>query len=170
MPCEVTSGVTRDCENRIAGIQKIYIANRSDVDVYNVDEISGVTTLTLKSGKVWYTFDFNDDTASLNQPLQTGGNNNYFFNQELSFSSDALGLATLISFENLINSDVIAVVETANGERLLAGIENGFRRTTEYTNASGAAAEDEFGHSIVKVARSRTLARPLVSTITLATT
>ena len=58
MSCLFSAGITRDCGYNFGGLQKVYLANASEVISVDKDTDNQITGITMSSGATFYEFEF----------------------------------------------------------------------------------------------------------------
>lgn len=144
MACLINAGVTRDCGFSFGGLQKVYLANKSDIVSVSHDvdgQITGVTTL---SGGTFYEYEFEPQTAQALQELNVGTVSR-FVNQTLNMSLAGMTQAKKAVLEDMANADMVAIYQDQAGTYWFYGeYGRGLRAVTLNPDSGTADADDNF--------------------------
>jgi hypothetical protein len=129
MAClKYSTSVTTACRDAQPGASKIYLANYADVASYAVDTAgTSITGITMAStGVTFYPVAVNKQVASfIDSPTISVANGVAISKPKLSFKVQGLTVDTIGMYKQLLQSDVIAVVKTINGDLFGIGFANG---------------------------------------------
>ena len=144
MGCELTSGLAGICAYQASGLERLWLANKSEVSgiTYNsAGEVTGITWTT--TGGTLYEFVPSLDSATFQDDLQVNGSRKNFL-QTVNFSVDGISGGTVIQLLETIGlSNMIAVVKTADGLYRALGIKGTGLRATVMTETSGTSAGND---------------------------
>lgn len=152
MACErLSSGRCRSTCHNIGGIKGVWMANIEDVDFSTMTETSGeITELELETGTgiAWFYFQPNKYSSNWTDEAQSGDNGLTGWLQTLNlvFSKNETALRDTVN--ELAQSEVIAIVENADGTMWYLGEEGNGLLTTTATSNSGTAASDLNGWTL----------------------
>jgi len=146
MACALTSGYTLDCRDSMGGLVELYFI--AHADVASVTEASGVVTaITKDSGKRFYKYEQERETASMTENLTTNvQNGTAYFGQELVIVLNKMQVATRNELSLLVKNKLMAVAKDANGLYWLLGRTRGLDGTAG-SSASGVASGDRNGYT-----------------------
>ena len=140
MACSQTlSGITLDCQSSMGGIKKVWLANYvDDAALLGADGIiSGFTGVT-----TWYEYSFRKNTGSMTSTLNVDAANGVnYVSTELSLVFTKMDTAKRIEMSALAVSEVMAVVEDANGKRWFLGFDEPIAASAG-TGETGTAKTD----------------------------
>jgi len=152
MSCLINSGLSKDCKYSFGGLDKIYLANRSEIDAtvgdfgYEYDGTGIVTGITMVSPAVFYEYQFEKNTGSYTQEYQFSNGNKYFM-QTVNFTVSGLDQARIDFMEKLGLSNVVAICLDKRGKAFVLGKQGGLEAATMTAN-SGAAEGDGLGITV----------------------
>lgn len=151
----LAGGTTQDCTTaNSGGIKRIYLANVDDVSGFTYDPAGPVTTIAMVMTKVFYEFEFEQDTAEWRESGELV-NGSAKYTEELEFYI-RLNSSTNRTILNALanNCGFVAVVEDSNGTQWLLGasLALGKERPLKLlsdTSGSGKELTDLAGSTIV---------------------
>lgn len=113
---QTLAGITLDCTNNMGGIKTAYIANFDDVEVATPTEDGKITTVTMKDGKKFKTYQFRKGTSSMTSTLtadETNGLN--YVTTELSLVFTKMETAKRLEMSALSVGQLAVIVLDSNG-------------------------------------------------------
>lgn len=122
--CTLTGFVeTCDDDGNIAGIESIWFTEKNNISALT---ISGrqITAVTMVSGKVFYKWTFEPDTAFFNQP-KTVTSRVPFIKQNIQFSNSKMKttlISALEALDNCAQCGLVAIVKDNNGKFWVLGV------------------------------------------------
>ena len=143
MGCEILNGIVGFCDYSASGVERLWLANKSQIDAISYDA-SGVTTgLTFTStGDTFYEIVPALDSCTFQDDLQISGSRRNFL-QTVNFGVGSLTPAVLSTLEDLGLSNMVAIVKTAEGDYRGLGFKGAGMRTTVMTETSGTQAGND---------------------------
>lgn len=148
MSCTIlTGGITKGCLPNQGGVQKVYITDFENV--LSVTESNGtVSAITLASATSYYGFEFNRDTAEMqdNVTINIQNGTNYQA-QMVTLIIPRREVAKRNVLKLLLNKTLSIIVEDFNGLYWLMGRTNGML-LSELPSSSGKAAGDLNGYTL----------------------
>jgi hypothetical protein len=147
MACALTQGYTLDCKDSLGGIKAAWFIAHADVTA--VTEASGVVTaITKAAGKRFYKYQLVRNTSSVTENVTASvENGTVFYAQELSIILNKMQANTRNEILLLAQTNLMAVVEDANGKYWLLGKGNGLDLTGG-NSGSGTAQGDRNGYTL----------------------
>ena len=144
MGCELTAGLAGICAYSASGVERLWLANKSEVSgvTYNTNsEITGITFTT--TGGTFYEIVPALDSATFQDDLQINGSRRNFL-QTVNFGVAAVsGGSVMEILETIGLGNLVAVVKTADGYFRALGIKGSGLRATVMTETSGTAAGND---------------------------
>lgn len=155
MSCLLSSGVTKDCQFQYGGLKKVYLANYSEVTGVTYEADGTVSGMTMASGKTFFEFEYEVDTAQKLEELQVGAVSR-FINQTLTFRLANLTQVKSKTIEELAIATLTGIIQTSDGLYWLFGDPNKSNgmRATVVTVDSGTAKGDDSTITITLVGAS----------------
>ena len=143
MGCELLNGIVGVCDYSASGIERLWLANKSQVDAITYDA-SGVTTgLTFTAtGETFYEIVPALDSCTFQDDLQVNGARRNFL-QTVNFGVGSLTPAVLKTLETMGLSNMLVIVKTAEGDYRGLGFRGAGLRTTVMTETSGTQAGND---------------------------
>lgn len=162
MNCELLNGIVGVCDYSASGVERLWLANKPQVDEITYDA-SGVTTgLTFTAtGETFYEIVPALDTCTFQDDLQISGSRRNFL-QTVNFGIGALTSGVLQTLEEMGLSNMLAIVKTAEGDYRGLGFKGAGLRTTVMTETSGTQAGND-GDMVVTIAGNAKGKAPYVS-------
>ena len=155
MPCLITAGLTKDCDYLLGGLKTLYLANTSDVDSYTdtVPNDGEINAIVMVATKVFFTYEFENNTASFTNELVVSGGQKYVA-QTVNFSLSKKDAELIADLKNLSLANIVAIAVDRTGKRFILGRINGLEATVQTLNSG--VAEGDFGGLTVTLAGSET--------------
>lgn len=125
----LTAGLTKTCSARSGGIVSLWLANAADVTSFTLNASTGeYTAVTMASGKVFYKFDFKQDSG---QWKDAGKSNNGAFSVEHMIETAWEGHSQTErnraqDVANASTCGMIAIVLDGNGTKWVIGYNEKF--------------------------------------------
>lgn len=142
MGCELLNGILGSCEYTTSGVERLWVANKSQVTGITYTVLNEVSGITFTSGDTFYEIVPALDSCTYSDDLVISGNRRNFLHT-INFGVGSLTPAVLTTLETIGLSNMIAIVKTSEGEyRLFGGTGSGLR-TTVMTDASGTSAAND---------------------------
>lgn len=111
MACLLTSDVAELCEYTIGGINRIWLANKSEITGYVLNPDSSVESITMAATKKFFKFEFSNTTGLATSSLQVNtGQKNWL--QTIGMSIPRTEQAIINTIEELGLSNIVAIVES----------------------------------------------------------
>lgn len=153
----LSAGFTRVCAARSGGLIRIYLANEADVDSFTLNATTGeYTAVTMASGKVFYKFDFKQDSG---ERRYTGAMNDGAFSVEhfIEMYIEDLTQDSRNKMQDIADASacgMIAIVEDANARKWVVGYNEKFGKERPLKletdeGASGKAFTDPNGDTVI---------------------
>ena len=116
MSCNVTlTGIGYSCEPNLAGVKAVYIADWNDVSTYAVTD-NNITKIDMVSGKKFYEYVFNKNTAGLTSTMTKNETNGYsFYTNELTGNINHMDTTKHIEINELMAGRLACIVQDKNG-------------------------------------------------------
>lgn len=146
--CSISQNLLRTCQFAFGGLQKVYLANKSDVITVGHNTTGLITGITMASGSTFYKYEFEPENASFTEEFQ-GGNISKSFIQTVSLTLAGQTQATVLQLESLALANVVAIVQTQDGKYWLAGEKGRGLSATSVNLNTGAADADNYINEIV---------------------
>lgn len=142
MACNVTlTGIGYSCEANLSGVKAVYICDYEDVSTMTVSN-HNITAITMKSGKKFYEYVFNKNTASLTSTLTKDETNGYqYYTNELAGNINKMDTTKHIEIGELMQGRLNCIVNDKNGMFWFLGTDN-YATGTACVAQTGAAPED----------------------------
>lgn len=143
MGCELINGIVGVCDYSASGVQRLWVANKSEVSgiTYNASGVTTGITFTTTGG-TFYEIDAALDSVTYQDDLQVNGSRRNFL-QTVNFGVGSLSASILETLETIGLSNMIAVVYTAEGDYRGLGFKGAGLRTTVMTETSGTQAGND---------------------------
>ena len=162
MACIISNGISGVCEYSSSGIEKIWLANKSE---FTGDEYDGDLTLTgLTVSGVTYEFVPALDSGTFNDDLVVNGSRRNFL-QTINFGLNSVDAATLAILEDLGLSNMIAFVKSADGSFRAFGLSGTGLRATVITEASGTSTGNDGAIAVTIAGSTTTKARFVIAAL-----
>lgn len=137
MACNVTlTGIAYSCEPNLSGIKAVYIADYNDVSTYTQSN-GNITAITMQSGKKFYEYVFNKNTAGLTSTMTKDETNGYqYYTNELTGNINHLDTTKHVEVNELMSGRLACIVNDKNGMFWFLGQDN-FATGTAMTAQTG---------------------------------
>lgn len=149
MGCELVSGINGICNYSASGVERLWVANKSEISgaTYNSDsELTGLTFTT--TGGTFYEIVPALDSATFQDDLQINGSRRNFL-QTVNFGIASLtGGSTMEILETIGLANMVAIVKTAEGYYRALGLKGSGLRTTVMTETSGTSAGNDSAFAV----------------------
>lgn len=165
MSCNVTlTGIGYSCEPNLSGVKAVYIADWNDVSSYTVSN-NNITAITMASGKKFYEYVFQKNTAGLTSTMTKNESAGYkFYTNELTGNINKLDTTKHIEIDELMSGQLAAIVNDKNGMYWYLGADQ-YATGTAATAQTGASGEDGNFYNITITDESRVLPYSIDSSI-----
>jgi len=111
MACLLTSDVAELCEYTIGGINRIWLANKSEITGYVLNPDSSIESITMAAAKTFFQFEFSNTTGLATSSLQVNtGQKNWL--QTIGMSIPRTEQAIINLIEELGLANIVAIVES----------------------------------------------------------
>lgn len=166
MSCLLTSGVTRSCGFQFGGLKKVYIANFEEVTGVTYQTDGTITGITMSSGKVWYQFEYEPNTAQKLEELVAGAVSR-FVNQTLNMKLAGVTQAKKVVLDSLANATLSVILQTQDDKYWYYGepTKSAGLRATVLSIDSGTAQADDAAVTITLVGGNLGYAAAVSSTV-----
>ncbi len=153
----LTAGLTRVCASRSGGLIRLWLANVSDVSSFTLNSSTGeYTAVTMESGKVFYKFDFKQDSGERKEDGKMT-NGAYSVDHSVEVYLEDLTQAIRQRMQDVADASscgMIAIVEDANARKWVVGYNEKFLKERPLkldsnAGASGKAFTDPNGTTVV---------------------
>ena len=116
MSCNVTlTGIGYSCEPNLAGVKAVYITDWNDVSTFAVTD-NNITKIEMASGKKFYEYVFNKNTAGLTSTLTKNETNGYqYYTNELTGNINRLDTTKHKEINELMSGRLACIVNDKNG-------------------------------------------------------
>lgn len=151
MGCELLNGIVGVCDYSASGVQRLWLANKSEISgiTYNGSGVTTGITFTTTGG-TFYEIVAALDTVTFQDDLQVAGARRNFL-QTVNFGVGSLTETVLTTLETLGLSNMVAIVLTAEGDYRGLGFKGAGLRTTVMTETSGTQTGND-GNLLVTIA------------------
>lgn len=141
------AGIAKDCSSSMGGIRVAYLARYEDVT--SVTETEGkISAITLAASAKWYKYQFRRNTGSLTSTYTAGSTEgDYYIQTDLAMVFHRMDTAKRIEAQALIQGEVVAVVEDANGKVWFVGKDT-YLSVSAGTGETGTASGDQNAYTI----------------------
>ena len=165
MSCNVTlTGIGYSCEPNLAGVKAVYIADWNDVSTFAVTE-NNITKIEMASGKKFYEYVFNKNTAGLTSTMTKDEQNGYqYYTNELTGNINRMDTTKHIEITELMSGRLACIVNDKNGMYWYLG-QDTYATGTAMTAQTGAAPEDGNFYNITITDESKNLPYSIDSSI-----
>ena len=142
MACNVTlTGIAYSCEPNLSGVKAVYVAEYDDVSAYTVSN-GNITSITMASGKKFYEYVFNKNTAGLTSTMTKDETNGYsYYTNELTGNINHLDTTKNVEVNELMTGRLACIVNDKNGIYWFLG-QDSYATGTAMVAQTGAAPED----------------------------
>lgn len=165
MACNVTlTGIGYSCEANLSGVKAVYICDYEDVSTYTASN-NNITSITMKTGKKFYEYVFNKNTAGLTSTMTKDETNGYsYYTNELTGNINKMDTTKHQEVGELMRGRLNAIVADKNGMYWFLGQDN-YATGTAMTAQTGAAPEDGNFYNITITDESKELPYSIDSSI-----
>lgn len=168
MGCELLNGIVGVCDYTASGVERLWLANKSQIDAITYDSDGVATGLTFTAtGETFYEVVPALDSCTFQDDLQISGSRRNFL-QAVNFGVGSLSPAILKTLEDMGLSNMIGIVKTAEGDYRGLGFKGAGMRTTVMTETSGTQAGND-GALAVTIAGNAKGKSPYVAAALMAT-
>lgn len=152
MSCILTSGYTLDCRDNVGGIETIYITELANKN--SITAASGViTNFSLNSGKQFWVYDIQKETASITENIPDGiANGTLYYEQTLVMTLRKLQATLRNEIYLLAQNNLMIMVKLRTGKYFLLGENNGMELQT-LASTSGTAMGDASGYTLTFIGK-----------------
>lgn len=148
--CAISQDLLRSCEFQFGGLQKVYLANKSQVTSVSYGSTGAVTGITMASGSTFHVYEFEPENASFTEEFQGDAISKSFL-QTVSLTLAGQSQAAVVQLESLALSVLVAIVQTQDNRYWLVGEKGYGLRATSVNLNSGTAFTDNYINEIVLV-------------------
>jgi hypothetical protein len=148
MGCELVSGIQGICNYSASGVERLWVANKSEISgvTYNAGgEITGITFTT--TGGTFYEIVPALDSCTFQDDLQINGSRRNFL-QTVNFGVASISASTLVILETIGLANMVAIVKTAEGYYRALGVKGSGLRTTVMTETTGTSAGNDSAFAV----------------------
>lgn len=165
MSCNVTlTGIAYSCEPNLSGVKAVYIAEYDDVSTYTVSN-GNISSITMASGKKFYEYVFNKNTAGLTSTMTKDETNGYsYYTNELTGNINHLDTTKNVEVNELMSGRLACIVNDKNGMYWFLG-QDSYATGTSMTAQTGAAPEDGNYYNITITDESKAMPYSIDSSI-----
>jgi vacuolar-type H+-ATPase subunit F/Vma7 len=159
MACAIYQGYSNDCRDNQGGIKKVYIANLSNVTVTSAS--GAVSAITMAGSTKFYTYEQELNVANAVEVI-TGNRQagTLFVDQTVNIMMNKKQSSLAYQIMAIAQTNVVIVVEQANGKLFLYGQNNGL--ALDPSNApTGTTMADRNGYELVFKGQETTLANEI---------
>lgn len=173
MACNLTSSIALGCKDSVGGIKRIYITELENKAT--LTKTAGVVTaFTLTTGKKFWTYDFEKETAELTETItRSDENGTTFYAPELKVRLNKRDTIKRNELKLVAVNRCMIIVLDRNGIYWLLGEENGMDLQTS-TSVLGKAMGDFNGYDLTfmgkEVDAAAEVTGSLIATLTVAAT
>lgn len=158
----ITAGFTKTCTARSGGCKNVWLANRADIAAAGFTLSAGeYTAVTMESGKVFYKFSFDEDTAEHRWNAKVENKSTSVTN-EIEFYLGKMSTLMRNSMQEVLDISpcgIVAIVEDNNSVKWVYGYTENHPATsasdgrplaaTEIAAASGKVFTDQNGTNVI---------------------
>lgn len=169
MACVLTASRALDCRDSVGGIKRIYVTELENKNT--LSSTNGVIgTFTLDTGKKFWTYDFEKQTGSFEEAIQTSvENGTLFYETTLKIILNKMDVATRNELRLLAQNRLMIIIQDNNGLYWLMGETNGADLAPS-KGMSGTAMGDRNGYELNFIAQEpqpmNTVNSSLITTLT----
>lgn len=164
MACSITiSGRGIPCRDAIGGIKRVWIGEFDATDWGTVT--AGALAGAVAPGLTVYGFDVTKNSSSLTQTINASAESgSVFYSQVLEITVPKIESGVSAEIADLVKTQVVVIVDTMNGDRLVLGHTNG-ALVTGGTIVTGQNPGDLYGYTLTFTAEEKVPA-PGLSAVT----
>lgn len=169
MACVLTSGYTLGCRDAVGGIKAIYITELANKNALTASA-GNISAFTLDTGKQFWTYELEKETAECVEKIQTSvENGTVFYETELKIMLHKRSVTLRNELALVAQNRLMIIILDRNGTYWLMGEVNGADLAPS-ESAFGKAMGDASGYALTFVAKEtafmQTVASGLISTLT----
>jgi len=142
MACIISNGIARECDFAVGGVDKVYLANKDDIESVAYAADGSVSGITMVTGATWYEFQPELNSASLTQSLQVGNVSRYV-QQTVVFSVASLNQEKIKTLDDLSLTTLVAMIKANDGNWYLVGDKGSGLKASALESTTGAAESDD---------------------------
>jgi hypothetical protein len=159
-----SGGISLNCENNIGSLTNVYLTDYDNL--VSVTETGGtVSAITMASASYFYEFEFNRNSATLQEDLNKSVEaGSAFFTQTVTMTIPKRDVAKRNVLKLLTQRDLAVIVKDANGIHWLIGRNDG-GYLSEQTSTSGTAKADGSNYVLTIIAEELEMAPAIDSGI-----
>lgn len=170
----LSAGFTRACVARSGGLIRIYLANAADITSFTLNASTGeYTAATMVSGKVFYKFDFRQDTGERRETAQISEQGALSVDHFVEMYIEDLTQESRNRMQDIADAStcgMVAIVEDANARKWVVGYNENFGierplRLQTMEGASGKAFTDPNGETVTLTSRDAEKDRTFTGTV-----
>lgn len=136
-----SGGISKDCENNIGGLTKLYLTDFDNVTSY-VESGGTVSTINMAVGSYFYEFEFNRNSATFTEDLvKSVEAGSALFEQTVTVTIPRRDVAKRNTLALLTQRDLAVIIKDSNGLYWYPGANEGVY-LSESTSTSGTAKAD----------------------------
>lgn len=157
MSCNVTlTGIGYSCEPNLAGVKAVYITDWNDVSTFAVTD-NNITKIEMGTGKKFYEYVFNKNTAGLTSTMTKNETNGYqYYTNELTGNINHMDTTKHVEINELMSGRLACIVQDKNGMYWYLG-QDTYATGTSMVAQTGAAPEDGNYYNITITDESKVL-------------
>lgn len=177
----ITAGFVKTCTARSGGVKNIWFANRTEIATAGFTFAGGeYTAVTMESGKVFYKFEFDEDTADF-RPGGSIENQSTLVTSEIEYFLGKMSTLMRNSLQDLLDISpcgLVGIVEDNNNVKWVVGYSENHKskiddsgrplKVTTIEGATGKIFTDPNGSNVIMTATNNQL--PVVFTGTVPVT
>ncbi len=172
MACALTSDIALGCRNAIEGIKRVMVTELANKNAITQSG-NAITAFTLTTGKQFFIYDFEKETAECSEKKVTSAENGtLYYEQNLKMQFSNLTLTQYNELNLLTQNRTMVIVEDRNGVYWLFGETNGMDVLSDSESNFGKAMGDFNGTMITMQGKEKdgmkTVAANLISSLTTA--
>lgn len=168
----ITAGRTRVCVPISGGVKTIWLVDAADVTSFTLTA-TAYTAVTMEPTKVFYKFEFDQDTAEFRENTERADNGGSITTQEVEWFFKGLSQADRDSLEEIVDSStcgMIAIIEDQDGTMWTIGYSEKQLKERPLELASiasltGKLFSDAKGSTTILSATTNELARTFTGTV-----
>jgi len=149
MSCDISLGRAEQCKNSIGGLRAVYFINWGDATTVTYSATSGQEDVITALGgtPIGYKYELKGTSTFEQTVTSSRENGTTFVDQKLTLSLAKLSIADNKQLKLLAYGRPQIIVETNNGDLLMAGLTKGMDLVTA-TISTGAAMADKSGYQM----------------------
>jgi hypothetical protein len=171
MACVLTTDVALACRDSVGGIKRIYVTELENKATLTASA-GNITAFTLSTGKQFWIYDFDKETAECVEKIQTSvENGTVFYETELKIMLHKRSATLRNELSLLAQNRIMIIILDNNGVYWLMGENNGADLAPS-ESTFGKAMGDANGYALTFIAKEgsamQTVSSGLISTLTAA--